>query len=990
MDANEMIRTFVSGSSSIDDLRKWRSESLVAYTRPPVPPLSSSEATLRTFIEESSDWRVRAAALDRTLSNWMAVGEKSSQPAEQLHIYQAVTEIGAVLGETAIAGPSYLTGRALQRQHNDFDAIEYLERAHRGFRERGQDKDMDLQCLRWLTVAFLRAGNRQRALAICEELISDAKSSGLRIFEAIGLILQALILTSLGNDQALAKARNALELRREFNQKEEQDEAAEELGWFLLQLGRIARDFSRHDEALRAYEELRELASAAGREKDLALVLSEIGHLYYRSGERTRAQSFLQQAADLARKAGDPNAERWAAQAAALSQELRLSSRASKAENAEPEETIEPIHSSSDARRHAAQVESLMPQKQYRRAGALAEAVLEYALHNRDTDLQITILNSLGLIAYHQGELKTAIRYFHRGIGLTDKLRLWSPALVLRMNLAAAWVKMNRYEDALDVIDFGIAINLSLLDSAESTETRQQLSAGALPLFELLAGIITTSDAPNAAEYFIERTELARARNLLGWFRLADPAGANPSGKALALLQEYRSVEVELEVRSLSGELASADLLRLKQARDVLQKKIETVSSVPISPNHSSLVGDFSGLLSRVIARREVAVIALFSVAEGISVAVAWSKSGKRSACAKLIPWERTERIALVGDWADSLSAPAERSLPGLNWERGPLEDDKLKLRRVLNEYAARLFQPLSEILGECGTSDLLIIPQGELSVLPFWQLLGGSNPMGSFSVIPSLGLFELCDQRDRPLRGDTLLVSDATATLQTAEQELAFVRQARAGMACKSVSSFEQLHDAIPSVTLLHAAAHGLFYALNPYHSGILLQPTSTDSSVFTRYLTADGISQTMTEYCFRLATVAEIMARLRALACNLAIISACQSGVPRIHGAGEMTGVPTALLVAGARSVIASMWRVNDAAASVLMKYFYDCWAGGLGTEVSPARALARARSLLATSSQADIRRLLGLEIKLPDGEYPFADPIFTDAFMCVGAGW
>lgn len=144
------------------------------------------------------------------------------------------------------------------------------------------------------------------------------------------------------------------------------------------------------------------------------------------------------------------------------------------------------------------------------------------------------------------------------------------------------------------------------------------------------------------------------------------------------------------------------------------------------------------------------------------------------------------------------------------------------------------------------------------------------------------------------------------------------------------------------------------------------------------------------MTDYCFRLASVAEIMAKFDMRRCNLAIISACQSGIPRVHGAGEMTGVPTALLMAGARTVIASLWRAHDAAATVLMDHFYRSWAGGRGSEPSPARALAEARAQLRATSQVEIRSLLGESVRLPDGEYPFADPIFSDAFMCVGAGW
>ena len=91
---------------------------------------------------------------------------------------------------------------------------------------------------------------------------------------------------------------------------------------------------------------------------------------------------------------------------------------------------------------------------------------------------------------------------------------------------------MNRRDDALDVIDFGVAIARDRQENADSTETRQQLAAGALPLFELLAVIYAAADASAA---FIERLELARAQNLYGWLTLQEKVEACGTDSAVEL-----------------------------------------------------------------------------------------------------------------------------------------------------------------------------------------------------------------------------------------------------------------------------------------------------------------------------------------------------------------------------------------------------------------------------------------------------------------------
>ena len=99
-------------------------------------------------------------------------------------------------------------------------------------------------------------------------------------------------------------------------------------------------------------------------------------------------------------------------------------------------------------------------------------------------------------------------------------------------------------------------------------------------------------------------------------------------------------------------------------------------------------------------------------------------------------------------------------------------------------------------------------------------------------------------------------------------------------------------------------------------------------------------------------------------------------------------MTGLPTSLLIAGAKTVVATMWQVNDAASAILMHHFWEAWQGGDGPIPSPAGALAKARHALRQTTRDIAIAILGRDRGLPDGDMPFVHPAFSDAFQCFGA--
>lgn len=111
----------------------------------------------------------------------------------------------------------------------------------------------------------------------------------------------------------------------------------------------------------------------------------------------------------------------------------------------------------------------------------------------------------------------------------------------------------------------------------------------------------------------------------------------------------------------------------------------------------------------------------------------------------------------------------------------------------------------------------------------------------------------------------------------------------------------------------VLHLAVHGFADTQYPERSALVLgaDPESGD----------DGLLQ-----------VREIL-RLR-LNAELTTLSACDSGVGKLQGQEGISNLVEAFLVAGSKSVVASLWSADDTFASALMERFYQRLAQGENT--------------------------------------------------------
>jgi CHAT domain-containing protein len=257
-----------------------------------------------------------------------------------------------------------------------------------------------------------------------------------------------------------------------------------------------------------------------------------------------------------------------------------------------------------------------------------------------------------------------------------------------------------------------------------------------------------------------------------------------------------------------------------------------------------------------------------------------------------------------------------------------------------------RLIAPLA---AQLGPGPITVVPHGALHYLPFPALWDGSAYLVDthpVRVLPSASLLRFLGGGTAAARQGLLAVGnpdlgDPRQALRFAEEESVAISRTRpeSVVLLRRDATETAVRNLGGRFRQLHFATHGRFDAARPLDSGLLLAPDARHDGV----LRVDEI--------FNL--------QLRA---DLVTLSACETGLGHVASGDDVIGLSRGFLYAGARSIVASLWSVDDRATSALMTSFYTRLEAGDRRE-----ALRRAQ--LDTRSR-------------------WAHPYYWAAFQLVGA--
>jgi CHAT domain-containing protein/predicted negative regulator of RcsB-dependent stress response len=182
---------------------------------------------------------------------------------------------------------------------------------------------------------------------------------------------------------------------------------------------------------------------------------------------------------------------------------------------------------------------------------------------------------------------------------------------------------------------------------------------------------------------------------------------------------------------------------------------------------------------------------------------------------------------------------------------------------------------------------------------------------------------------RDIELNGDTFDPS-VIKPLFYAKRELSNLLALAASGEANVAAEFAATRDRLLSMDLtqysiLHIATHGLLDPKRPENSGLILSTIDRNGRYLNGFVGLQDIYE------------------LRAPV-DLVVLSACRTALGKdVRGEGLM-GLTRGFMYAGASSVVASLWKVDDEATAELMKRFY---ANMLHQGMPPAAALRAAQN-------------------------------------------
>ena len=167
-----------------------------------------------------------------------------------------------------------------------------------------------------------------------------------------------------------------------------------------------------------------------------------------------------------------------------------------------------------------------------------------------------------------------------------------------------------------------------------------------------------------------------------------------------------------------------------------------------------------------------------------------------------------------------------------------------------------------------------------------------------------------------------------------------------------------------------IHFAGHGLF--VDPEKARALagrIGESLSESTYFTRknQLLLSGI--VLAPYSDSVAPsilTAKDVGSLDLRGTDLVVLSACETGLGCTAGSDGVLGLTRAFLTAGSKSVISSVWKVDDAATSLLMEEFYrNLWERGQSKRASLRNAqITVLRDLRAISNRSQDLALRGIK--------------------------
>lgn len=843
--------------------------------------------------DAQSNGSMRARALSNLGEAIYSLGDLSAAERHQqqaLELWtQADDQQGRALALIALGYYSALQAKPQQ-------ATEFFQQALTAARA-GNDLRLEAMALNGLANVTGKAGNKQEALAEylrAEELVNR---TGDRICAASILGGIGFVYFSMGDLKSAERYdERAIATFKEIGAKWGVAE-------LTMDLGRVQNVSGEHQKALQTLDEALRLFRLLGMDRMEGHALREIGRVQQSMGDFTRALTTFKQALGQIRPGQD---QRYKA--------FTLSHIASVLESMQKED---------EALRYY-------------------EAALPLSKEAADTAGESNALFNIARIECNRGQLVRAQEHVESALEIDESIRAKVASHDLRSSyLASVRDAYELYIDILaqrHVVDPSGGFDAQVFAASERAHARSLLDALQESTTDIREGV-----DPNL---LLKEKSLRQSLNEKGEQQIQATARRD-AGAVQTLSREIDSLTADYNetldrIRAASPKYAALTLpepLKLADAQRLLDDNTIIVEYTVGDPRSYAVVVSHTGLsVHQLPPRAEV-----------------------EAAAVRL-------RKAVV----DMQQIPGESSQQRETRERKATETIPVELEEV-----SKLV--LAPLAGSLGNKRLLIVADGALQYVPFHALPEGDGTnqfllqQHEIVYLPSIStlsailsearerkpaansvavfadpVFEVNDPRVKRASGEATPESDESKNVRKALRDiglsadgveiprlLASRQEAESIMTSapwwsglKAVgfdaSRSRVLRSDLASYGIVHFATHGLINSEHPELSGIVLSLFDEQGH------SQDGFLRLHDIYNLRLPA-------------DLVVLSACSTGLGKeVKGEG-LVGLTRGFMYAGASSVVASLWKVDDEATAQLMSHFYQAM---FTRRLTPAAALRDAQ--------------------------------------------
>jgi CHAT domain-containing protein len=851
-------------------------------------------------------------------------------------------------------------------------ALAALEQALRLAREAG-NRVGEGAALVYLGQAYESLDQYPRALDAYQQVLALARALGERPTEGAMLHESGRMLERLARyEEALDAQQQALAIAQALGDRAAEGAAARGVGQAAALLGQYARALAAYDQALASVRQAAAAARAAGN-RDAAetqraaefTTLNNVGRVYDDRGQPARALATYQQALAIIRELIAGTTDPTDLRSYRLGEGRTLNNvGAVYASLGDPLAALERYQQAlavaqavGDRRGEMTSLANVASayneMGDYTGAVPLYQQALEIARQTGDRPGERAALDNLGVALDNLDDVAGARDAYERSLAVAREIGDRPGEQIALTNLGALALSRDRPDDALPPLEQALAIGRDLGDRKGEAAVLSNLGyaarlrgdpRAALAYYE--QAIAASEDVRAAARIDALRTSVAAQASaryepavlvLHDLGRDAEAFALAERARARTFLDQLGNTGLDLghgdpaltqQEQALRAEIGALDR-RLREARAQPAAQQDRAALAALDGHLATRQRDYETLVTQLkVADPETA--SLVSVAplglpevqallDADTTLVSYFVTPDQS-LAFVLTRDRFEAVPLA------VKEPALRAaIDRLRAFRDPA--DAVPALQQLGDW---LVAPLAPRLT---TPVVAVVPHGPLHYLPFAALPLGDGLLGdahALHTLPSASVLSFIQAKRKPGPDRVLALAQSEVAglppLRFADAEAATIARLYGATALEGPAATETaLRAQAGNASIVHLAAHGELNERRSLFSRIFLGPDGEN----------DGSLTVQDVYGLNLASA------------DLVVLSACETQLGARSRGDDFVGLTRAFIYAGAPSVIASLWSVNDQATAVLMAAFYRHLRAGASKAAALQAAQAETRA-------------------------------------------